>query len=252
MSLPYLSVIIPTYNEARRLPETLRAVHAYLQKNAARFEIIVVDDGSGDGTPALAKQLAEQLSSTRVLARDRNLGKGASVQEGLRAAHGDYLVYMDADHSTDISELDTLPSLIKRGMDVGVSSRYVAGSSVTVRQPWLRVLVSRIANFVIRIFAVRGIHDTQNGFKILRAEVAHAVLPHLLLRRWAFDVELLYVARRMGYRLIEFPVTWHNVAGSKLNVGRDIRNTAGEFVRFIWNRITRRYPRGPRSGVLPV
>ncbi|MFO0705021.1 MAG: dolichyl-phosphate beta-glucosyltransferase [Candidatus Andersenbacteria bacterium] len=244
---PYLSVIIPMYNEEQRLAATVRAVVAYLEEHRPSFEVLLVDDGSTDGSVALAHSLAAELPNLAVITHPRNLGKGASVQDGLREAQGEYLLYMDADHSTNIAELRQLPRLIARGADVMVSSRYVPGSRITSKQPWQRVVVSRVANFVIRLFAVPGIHDTQNGFKILRGTAARDILPHLLLRRWAFDVELLYVARRLGYRVVEFPVTWHHTPGSKLNIGRDLRNTVGEFWKFIWNRLRGRYPKRLRA-----
>ncbi|MDP2587421.1 MAG: glycosyltransferase family 2 protein [bacterium] len=245
MRLPYsLSIIIPAYNEARRLPQTLRDVVTYLAEHAASFEVLVVDDGSTDGTVKLVQEASKRWPQIRLIQNDGNQGKGASVQHGMRLARGDFIVYMDADHSTNINELYKLPALLKHGGDVFVSSRYVYGSDIQQHQPWQRVVISRVSNMVIRVFAVPGIRDTQNGFKIVRGTAASKIAPHLLLKRWAFDVEFLYVARALGFRLVEFPVTWHNTTGSKLNVARDLRNTVGEFWTFIWNRLRSKYP-GP-------
>lgn len=239
-----LSVVIPTYNEEKRLPSTLNAVSYYLDAHYPDHEILVVDDGSRDRTVTVAEEFSRMHPRVKVIANRQNRGKGAVVQQGLREARGEWRLYMDADHSTDISELTHLEPLAESKAAVLVSSRYLPASKITGKQPWVRVVVSRISNILIRIFAVRGIHDTQNGFKLLRADAAEAVLPYLLLRRWAFDVELLFVARRLNFVIREFPVAWKNAAGSKLSVVHDMRNTAGEFARFLWNRLRGRYPMG--------
>ncbi|MFH0830948.1 MAG: dolichyl-phosphate beta-glucosyltransferase [Parcubacteria group bacterium] len=241
-----ISVIIPTYNEVKRLPATLPAVYEYLTNNVRDFEILVVDDGSSDSTAAWARSFSATHAGIKVLPNKENRGKGAVAQQGLAAARGEYRLYLDADHSTNIRELAQLPRLVPTGAEVFIGSRYVAGSQIAIKQPWQRVLVSRIANALIRLLAVPGIHDTQNGFKIFSARAARAVLPYLHLRGWAFDIELLFVARRLGFKLYEFPITWKNDFGSKLSIARDIKKTGCEFAIFLFNRLRRRYPKKSR------
>lgn len=240
-----VSVVLPAYNEAQRLPATLRAVHRFLEEHLGAADVIVVDDGSTDGTADVAEALARELPGVRVLRNSSNRGKGAVVRQGLAAAHGDYLLFMDADHSTDIAELSALPDLLERKpqADIFVSSRYLPESRVEVRQPPLRVLVSRISNLVIRTLAVPGIRDTQNGFKIFSRQAFTAVAPHLTIDRWGFDVEMLLVARRLGFRIVEFPITWRNSSDSRLQLGRDLRRTSADFLRILSNRARGRYPR---------
>jgi dolichyl-phosphate beta-glucosyltransferase len=238
-----ISVVIPAYNEAARLPKTLREVHAFLAANVKDFEILVVDDGSRDGTVAIAKKIADELSNIRVIENAANQGKGAVVRQGLQAARGEYRVFMDADHSTNINELHKLPIMSTTGAHVYVSSRYLPGSHVAVSQPRQRVMVSRISNMLIRTLAVPGVRDTQNGFKIFKAEVVNDIAPWLTIRRWAFDVEMLYLAQRFGYKIIEFPVTWHNSEDSRLDLSRDLKRTAAEFWQLLKNIIGGRYPR---------
>jgi len=240
-----ISVVLPAYNEAKRLPSTLRAVHRYLEEHLDTPDIVVVDDGSTDGTAEVAEAIAHELPGIRVIRNAQNRGKGAVVRQGLAAARGDYLLFMDADHSTDISELAALPDLLEREprADVFVSSRYLPTSRVEVRQPASRVFVSRVSNLVIRTLAVPGIRDTQNGFKIFSREAFAAVAPYLTIDRWGFDVEMLLVARRLGYRIVEFPITWRNSSDSRLQLGRDLRRTSADFVHILSNRLRGRYPR---------
>lgn len=239
-----LSVVIPAYNEAKRLPETVRAVNAWLAVKQPDSEIIVVDDGSNDHTVALVRSLQKELPRLVLIVNERNRGKGAVVRQGLLAAKGQLRLFMDADHSTRIEEIAQVLARANEA-DVFVSSRYMRGSNVLVRQPWTRVLVSRVSNLVIRML-VSGIHDTQNGFKVYRAEVIAAIAPYLTIERWAFDVEMLYAARRAGFRILEFPVTWRNSADSRLNLVRDLSRTGREYLVLVRNVLRGRYPRSAR------
>jgi dolichyl-phosphate beta-glucosyltransferase len=238
-----ISVVIPAYNEAARLPNTLRDVHAFLTENVKDFEILVVDDGSRDETVAMVKKIASELSNIRVIENAKNQGKGAVVRQGLKAARGEYRVFMDADHSTNINELSKLPVMSTTGAHVYVSSRYLPGSRVVISQPRQRVMVSRISNILIRMLVVPGVRDTQNGFKIFKAAVINDIAPWLTVQRWAFDVEMLYLARRFGYKIVEFPVTWHNSVDSKVDLSRDLKRTAGEFWQLLKNIVGGRYPK---------
>jgi dolichyl-phosphate beta-glucosyltransferase len=237
-----LSVIIPAYNEAARLPQTLLDVRAYLTSAGIPFEICVIDDGSSDDTGNVVQELGSKIPELTYERLARNRGKGFAVRYGLARAKGSYRLFMDADHSTRINEIEKIIPLLTRG-DIFVSSRYVKGSHVVIPQSKARIMVSRIANRFIRVL-VPGVRDTQNGFKVFSASAAQKVVPYLRLNRWAFDVEMLYVARRLKLRIVEFPIEWRNARGSKLNVRRDLVNTAGEFAMLLSNTIRGRYPRG--------
>ena len=236
---PKISVVIPAYNEAGRLPATLRDVSSFMEQHVRSYEILVVDDGSTDQTVKVVRNLANVLPNVRLIESEKNGGKGAAVRRGLREATGDYRLFMDADHSTHISEIAKLPFLVERG-DVFVSSRYVAGANVEKTQPLLRIIVSRIANVVIRTL-IPDVRDTQNGFKIYSAAAVNIIEPQLTLDRWAFDVEMLYLAQRFGFDIVEFPVNWRNSTDSRLHVARDLKNTAREFAMLYRNILFNRY-----------
>ena len=238
-----VSVVIPAFNESGRLPQTLRDVHAWLQNSVEHFEIIIVDDGSTDDTREVVVNLARQLSNIILITNPRNRGKGAVVRQGLRQASGEIICYMDADHSTHIKELLPAADLIAHGADVAVGSRYLAGSRIMRRQPSHRVLVSRLANLFIRAWLVPGILDTQNGFKVFIRLAIKKTLPYLSVNGWAFDVELLFVSRRLGQKIVEFPVTWQNDKASRLRVIKAVLGGCRELTHIMIRRIQGGYPR---------
>lgn len=242
-----VSVVMPAYNEEWRLKQTLALVHDFLKNNLKKFEIIVVSDGSSDGTENLVKVFSKQHSDVRLIAYAKNRGKGYAVRKGLVAAKGDWLVYMDADHSTRIQELEQLPALAQTDGDLFVSSRYLADSLVRLPQPRSRVIFSRIANAFIRIL-LPGIRDSQNGFKIMRRKVAQSLAPILYLNGWAFDVELLWLAHKRGFKLVEFPVLWENSPVSRLKIGNVLGSSAREYLVLIWRVISGKYKLAKHNG----
>jgi dolichyl-phosphate beta-glucosyltransferase len=206
-----LSVIIPAYNEAERLPPTLRRVREYLDARGGTYEIVVVDDGSRDETVARA-----EASGVRVLRNGVNRGKGYSVRHGMLAAHGKRRLMTDADLSTPMEELPRLLARMDEGYGVVIASRALPGSNLEVRQPWYRENVGRVFNLCVRLLALPGLQDTQCGFKLFSAEAARDAFTAARMDGFSFDVEALFLARRHGHRIAEIPVTWRNDAASRV------------------------------------
>jgi glycosyltransferase involved in cell wall biosynthesis len=207
-----LSVVIPAYNEARRLPQTLDDVLAYLGRQPYRAEVVVVDDGSTDETAQLARERSAPATEVRVLAHPdgRNHGKGAAVRRGMAAARGQYRVFMDADNSTTLSHIEAFWPWFEQGYDVVIGSRGIAGAHVVIHQPWYKELGGKVGNRIIRALAAPGINDTQAGFKMFSQRCIEDILPRLTIERWGFDVELIVASRCRGYRVKELPITWRN------------------------------------------
>jgi dolichyl-phosphate beta-glucosyltransferase len=215
-----ISIIIPAYNEQVRLPETLRRVSQYLQESNWSFhEILVVDDGSTDGTAEAAMSFANTNRNVRVLRNSGNRGKGFSVRHGMLEAHGEWRLFSDADLSTPIEELEKLWRAVAPGEDeVAIGSRAIDRSLIGIHQPGYREAMGRIFNVVMRIATGLPISDTQCGFKLFHRNVAEEVFARQTLERFGFDAEVLYIAARRGYRIAEIPVRWYHVEGSKVGM----------------------------------
>jgi glycosyltransferase involved in cell wall biosynthesis len=233
-SKPFLSIVIPAYNEAQRLGDTLVKIGAYLDDRDIDAEILVVDDGSSDATAALA---ASALSGRRgrVLANGENRGKGASVRHGVLAAEGRFVLVTDADLSTPIEEHARLAAAMRdRQLDVAIGSRAVAGSDVRVRQAWLRRTMGRTFNTIIRTLTGLPFHDTQCGFKLMDRLRVRPFFEKMVVDRFAFDVELLFLCVRFGLSVEELPVIWVNAAGSKVSILADPINMILDVLRVRW------------------
>jgi len=219
-----LSVVIPAYNEAARLGNTIRAVVDYLRQNAPDAEVIVVDDGSSDETAELARASFQDAGSLRtsVISYKSNLGKGRAVRLGLLAARGDVTLFSDADLSTPITEAPKLVEPIVNGQcDVTFGSRALNRELIGVHQPWRREQGGRIFNLVVRLATGLPFWDTQCGFKAFRMSVCRPLVEAATVDRFGFDVELLYLAYRAGLNLKEIPVRWDHNEGSKVSVMSD-------------------------------
>jgi dolichyl-phosphate beta-glucosyltransferase len=210
-SRPWLSVVIPAFDEERRLPRTLETVVAHLRGRERPFEIVVADDGSGDRTAALAECAGPEVRVLRLPHR----GKGAAVRAGVLAARGDLLLVTDADLSTPITDLDRLLVALER-CDVAIGSRHVAGARVAAPQRLDRRLMGRVFNVLVRALLLPGLRDTQCGVKLFRREVALAVFERCRSDGFAFDVEALALARRFGHHVAEVPVEWRNSPDSRV------------------------------------
>jgi dolichyl-phosphate beta-glucosyltransferase len=232
-----LSVVIPAYNEALRLRPTLRKVVEYLRGQRLGYEVLVVDDGSTDTTAAVAEEFASD--GVRVLRQPENRGKGAVLRVGVLASRGDEVLLVDADLSTPIEDLERLRPHLQEA-EVVLGSRAVAGSDITLHQPVYREMMGRTFNLIIRLLGVRGLRDTQCGFKLLNGEVARGLFRELRIERFAYDVELVWLARRHGYRVIEVGVRWADSSSSRVNPMTDS-------LRMFWDVLALRW-RGWRDG----
>ena len=211
-----LSVVIPAYNEERRLPKTLRAVDLYLKKQKYSYEIIVVSDGSKDRTVEVVQELP--IKNLRVIDNKKNHGKGYVVRQGMLKAKGEYRLFMDADNATTINHVEGMWPEFEKGNEVVICSRDILGSVIAVPQPLWRRKLGDVFNLIVQVLSgLWGIWDTQCGFKGFSAKAVQDIFPKAVINRWAFDVELLVIARRQGYNITEIPVTWINDAESKVS-----------------------------------
>ncbi len=216
---PALSLVVPAFDEARRLPASLASAVAYLRTRGQLFEVIVVDDGSRDGTAEIAtRALAPLAEHGRLLRLAPNRGKGAAVRAGVRAARGERVLVSDADLSTPIEELEALERALEAGADVAIGSRALDRSRVLRRQAVLREWSGRVFNVVVQLFALPGIHDSQCGFKLFRRAVVEPVFARARIDGFGFDVEILAIARHLGYRIAEVPVRWKNDDDSRVGL----------------------------------
>ena len=216
---PFFSIIIPAYNEENRLPSTLEQVVHFLEKQPFTSEIIVVENGSGDQTFEIAQQFAVGHPNVHVL-RSEQRGKGLAIQHGVQAAVGEYIFLCDADLSMPVEEISKFIPPKLENVDIAIASRE-ARDSVRYNEPYYRHFTGRVFNTLIRLLVLPRLQDTQCGFKCIRAEVARDIFPYQTLTGWAFDVELLYIARHHGYHVAEIPIHWYFNADSKISVFRD-------------------------------
>ena len=217
-----LSVVIPSYNEEKRLPHTLERVAEYLQRQPGRAaEILVVNDGSSDRTAEVSRQMAGKLESgnlsMRVLDNPGNRGKGYSVRHGAAESRYDWVLFTDADLSAPIEECDKLLAAVVGGShEIAIGSRALDRSLVGVHQPFFRETMGRVFNLVVRVATGLPFADTQCGFKLFSVRAAHDIFPRQQLERFGFDVEILYLARKYGFKVAEVPVRWDDVEGTKV------------------------------------
>lgn len=226
-----LSVVIPAYNEALRLGPTLERVVEYLQRRGLRYEVLVVDDGSTDATAKVAESFAED--GVHLLRQEVNRGKGAVVRAGVLASRGREVLLVDADLSTPIEEIEKLqPHLAEAPVVLG--SRAVQGSDITQHQPFYREMMGRTFNLIIRMLGVRGLYDTQCGFKLLAGDVARRLFAELTIERFAYDVELVWLARRHGYNVVEVGVRWADSSSSRVNPLSDSSRMLWDVLALRW------------------
>jgi len=212
-----LSIVVPCYNEEQRLPRTIERIERYLDVQGTQYELILVDDGSADGTRQVMDAAAERSRSVRVEALPHNRGKGRALATGVGVAGGDEILLTDADLSTPIEELPKLQAQLTKGAGVAIASRALRDSNVEVSQPVYRVLMGKVFNLIVQAVLLPGIWDTQCGFKLFRADVAHKVFAGLVTDGFGYDPEVLYRARKMGVKIAEVPVVWRNSAPTKVS-----------------------------------
>ena len=238
----YLSLIIPAYNEALRLRPSLEKILAWLQAQDFATELVIVDDGSSDGTAAVAHEVLEGQATYQILRNEPNRGKALSVKRGLLEGRGRFLLFSDADLSTPIEEANKLLAELEAGADIAIASRQLPGSKLAVHQPWYREIGGRVFGKLNQLILLPGIPDSQCGFKAFKREAAHRVLEHQKLTGWAFDAELLYIARRLGLKIAQLPVTWINDPNSKVKMLTDGMKMVRDLLR------AKRLHRDPKAG----
>ena len=219
LSNPFLSIVIPAYNEEHRLLESLEQVFAFVQAQTYSAEVFVIENGSQDRTFEVAKSYTERYPQLRVL-REKKRGKGQAVRLGMLEARGEYRFMCDADLSMPVTEINRFLPPALTEFDIAIASREAPGA-VRYNEPQYRHLGGRAVNLMIRLFALPGLHDTQCGFKCFRASVAEKLFSLQTLTGWSFDIELLYIARKHNYRIVELPIPWYFNPESKLNVVQD-------------------------------
>jgi dolichyl-phosphate beta-glucosyltransferase len=228
---PDLSVAISAYNEAARLPASLEHVLPFLEAQPYRYEVVVNDDGSQDATAEIVRDFARRYAGrVRLVQAPTNQGKGAGIRRAVLATRGRLVLFSDADFSTPVEELPRLQAALDSGYDVAIGSRIQPnGSDMRSSQPLYRRLFGKLFHRLADPFIVRGISDTQSGFKAFRGDVARELFCDTRLTSIIFDVEVLYLAQRRGYRIVEVPVQWTNAGGSRMHV------TAGHAARVFWD-----------------
>lgn len=212
----YLSIIIPAYNEEKRLGRTLESVGEYLVSKNWESEVIVVSDGSQDKTVEMARSFADKIKNLRVIENKENRGKGYVVRQGMMAATGDLRLFMDADNATPITELEKFLPYINEGYGAVIGSLGITGAQFDKRKFFLRMVAGRAGNWFIQFLLLWGIYDTQRGFKLFTRRATETVFPKVIINGWGFDVEALALARKFGFKIKELSVVWADQEGSKI------------------------------------
>jgi dolichyl-phosphate beta-glucosyltransferase len=228
---PDLSIVIPAYNEETRIEPTVRDIVIYCRKAGRSFELIVVDDGSQDTTSTVGRNLAEEFPEVRLIRLAANHGKGYAVRAGVVNATGRSVLFADADGATPIEEIERLESGLSSGADVAVGSRALRAAGVQVHARLYRHLMGRTFHLLVEWLADGGVKDTQCGFKLFRSAVAQDLFSRMRMNGFSFDVEVLMMARRLGYRVAEVPVNWTHKPGSKVRLTLDSLRMAADLVR---------------------
>jgi glycosyltransferase involved in cell wall biosynthesis len=246
LSTPFLSIVIPAFNEEKRLPKTLDQVLAFLSSQTYLSEVIVVDNASQDGTFNLASEFSRQISGSPVfkVVKETTRGKGAAVRKGMEVAKGEYRFMCDADLSMPITEVNRFLPPILSGADIAIASREAPGA-IRFNEPSYRHLIGRLFNAQIRLFALPELQDTQCGFKCFRAAIADDLFRTQTINGWSFDVELLFIAHRRGYRIIEVPIPWFYNSETKVSVLRDSFHMGIDILKIRWNGLRGRYDKKP-------
>lgn len=236
----YLSVIIPAYNEEKRIAKTLRSVDEYLSKQSYDYEILVMNDGSRDGTAAAVKSMSAQVANLSLVDNSENHGKGWVVRQGMLRAQGQIRLFTDADNSTTVDQLSSFLPYFEQGYDVVIGSRRIKGAVITVKQPWIRDFLGGTFRLLVHSLIFMGVKDSQAGFKAFTQKAAEAIFRRQTITRWAFDVEILALARKMHFKIKELPIRWENDTESHVKLGGMIK-MLGEVLQVRKNLWTGRY-----------
>jgi len=237
---PYLSVVLPAYDEEARIIPSLEKRHEYLEKQNYSYEVLIVNDGSTDRTKELVQEKIKDWPHFKLIDNKVNKGKGGVVKQGMLEASGQWRLFMDVDESVTINEIERLWPYT-RDFEIIIGSRYTEGGKVIKKQPLIRRVISRGGNLLIQILVAWGIKDTQCGFKMFSEHAAKEIFPLQTMERWSFDMELVAIAKKHGYKIKEVPVIWEEQVGSRLRaVKTAVRSLRDVFVIW-WRKITGKY-----------
>jgi len=237
-----LSVIIPAYNEEKRIVPTLKSIDKYLEVRPYDYEIIVVANQCTDNTEGVVKEYMKTVENLKLMSLENHCtGKGEAVKKGVEKAQGEYIMFMDADNATRIDEIDKFWPYFEEGYDVVIGSRQVKGANIVIEQPWYRRFLGRAANFLIQLILLRGIKDTQCGFKMFTYRAAKEIFAKSRIIGWGFDMEILAIARSRGYKIKELPVSWYEAGKSRLRPVRASWRTLRELIKVKLNLMKGRY-----------
>ena len=231
MEKPYLAVIVPAYNEEDRIGPTLERLNEYLASQKYTWKVVVVSDGSTDSTVQIVTKFASSHTGFELIDSHPNRGKGFVVRKGMTEVEAEWLLFSDSDLAAPIEEVEKLILAVERGAPIAIGSRPLKESNLEVRQPWYREMAGRMFNLAVQTLAVRGIKDTQCGFKLYRQDVSRDVFSRCKLDGYGFDFESLMIARDLGYEIAEVPIRWSHQEGSKVNMLRDGARMLFELVK---------------------
>lgn len=239
----HLSVIVPAYNEEKNLAATIGKFNGYLSGQDYDYEIIIVNDGSADGTEKIAKALVAENKNLKLINNKKNRGKGAAVRQGLLSAQGEYRLFIDADNATSIDHIDKIWAFFNDGYDIVIGSRNsrdAEGARQDLPQSAWKRFLGTCGNRIIQSLAVKGIYDTQCGFKAFTKKAVEKIIPKTTINRWVFDVEILAIAQSAGYKIAAIPVRWINSPNSRVGV-KGYFSSLLEVIKIKWNLITKKY-----------
>ncbi|MGA2857767.1 MAG: dolichyl-phosphate beta-glucosyltransferase [Candidatus Sulfotelmatobacter sp.] len=242
---PTYSIVIPAYNESTRLGATLEKVLSYVHSRGWNAEVIVVNDGSRDDTAEIVRTFAAKDPALRLLENPGNRGKGYSVRNGMLHARGQIVLFSDADLSSPIEEASKLLQALDAGADIAIGSRWLRAETQTQRQPVYRQIFGRIFNLLLRLTLGLHFKDTQCGFKAFKQPAIQAIFPLQKIERWGFDPEILFLARKFGFRVQEVPVAWGHSGGTRIHPLIDGSRMFMEMLHIRWNDLTGKYDAGP-------
>lgn len=233
MSQPYLSIVIPAYNEAERIPKTLLEMDKQLESASYSYEIVVVNDGSKDNTGEVVKNMKKVVRNLKLIDFTENLGKGGAVRQGMLLSAGKIRLFTDADNSTSIDQFEKMMPYFKEGYEVVIGSRAIKGAKLDPPEPFHKQIAGKLGNLFIQLVVLPGIWDTQCGFKAFTDEAAQKIFKASVIGGWGFDVEILALARKFGYRIKEVPVHWVNDLRSHVNFSA--------YLHVLWETVTIRW-----------
>jgi len=242
---PYLSVVIPAYKEENRIGKTLVELDKYFSRQNYTYELLVVNDGSSDKTADVVKSYQSLVKNLKLIDNKENHGKGYVTRQGMLEAKGEYRIYIDADNAITMEQIESFWPWLEKGFDIIIGSIELKGSKIEEHSAWYRRFLGKWAKYLIRALTIWEIHDTQRAFKLFPAKAAEEIFSRQTITRWSFDVEVLVLAKKLGYKIKELPVTWINPGESKINFGSYL-NALKELLKIKWNLMTGKYKMNSR------